>query len=194
MTIFEQYFTAIKFEDINCYVEIDHEQPKNDPWSKMIVLIERNLHTVCSIPIGQNMKFQAVTLSIPDLHVTTKSLHCIDHIKIRSHFFDVYIFQIFQISENSTIKTKSCAKIRNFRISWNFPWDPGSLFDISEKRYLATFFDDEILIFSVRICSIPCLNIFHHTIILLANHPLSAFRQFFLGFRPSRTFQEFLIF
>ena len=84
---------------------------RNQKWS---FLIERNLHTVSSIPIEQNLEFQAVILSIPDLHMTTKGLHCIDHIKIRSHFFDVNIFQIFRISENFTIKTKSDAQIRNF--------------------------------------------------------------------------------
>ena len=46
-----------------------------------------------------------------------------------------------------------------------FPLDPGSLFDISEKRYRATFFDDEILIL--------CTNMFKYSSpydFLIANH------------------------
>lgn len=70
-------------------------------------------------------------------------------------------------------KIKSGVETRKFWIFWKFPLDPGSLLDISEKRYRATFFDDEMLIFSVQICSILSRNILHHTIILLANPPLT---------------------
>ena len=106
---------------------------------------------------------------IPYLHMTTKSLQCIDRIQSRCHFFDIYIFQIFEVSEIfSTQKQEFWVE----SIFLKIPLEPGSLFDTSASRYLATFFDDEILIFFISMYSTLIFDIFHHMIILLANLPV----------------------
>ena len=63
-----------------------------------------------------------VVCSIPDLHMTTKSLYCIDHIKIRCHFFDINIFQIFRISKKITEKLKApkISHVEIFEFFWKF--------------------------------------------------------------------------